>query len=206
MAKKGKQSGETNEKWRQFAEEMEQKEGIEETEEPVEVVKEEEHHEGLEFPSREKLENQLTAMEKKVDEYKERAVRAHAEMENLRRRAERDITNAHKFGAEKLLIDLLPVVDSLNRALENPESKDPHVKGMREGISLTLELMYKTLSKHGVTLIDPEPGEAFNPEWHEAVSMQQDPNAKSNTVLQVVQKGFQLNGRVLRAAMVIVAS
>lgn len=186
-------------KWREFAKEQDP----EDTEEPSESefsVREE-----IDFPGRDKLEDQLTAMEKKVDEYKDKAARYGADMENFRRRAERDIANAHKFGAEKLLMDLLPVVDSMVRGLESPESHDPHAKSMREGISLTLDLLHKTLLKHGIKIIDPYPGEAFNPELHEAMSAVKDPNAKPNTIVQVIQKGYELNGRVLRAAMVIVA-
>ena len=201
MTKKSKQP--MDDKWRQFSEEME------ENEEPIAPSAPEEalHPEkGLEFPSREKLENQLLAREKQVDEYKDKMVRTLAEMENLRRRAERDVSNAHKFGSERLMTDLLPVVDSLIRALDSPESQDPHAQGMRAGIGLTLDLLYKTLAKHGVTIIDPQKGEPFNPEQHEAMVMQPDPSVPSNTILQVVQKGFVLHGRVLRAAMVIVAS
>lgn len=193
MSKEDNKKEENQDKWREFAEEQEN------SEDAFEELPE------IDFPSRDNLEDQLTAMEKKVDEYKDKAMRAHAEMENFRRRAERDVEKAHKFGNEKLLVDLLPVVDSMIRGLESPESHDPHVKSMREGIGLTLDLLHKTLSKHGVKTIDPEPGEVFNPELHEAMSAVQDPNAKPNTIVQVVQKGYELNGRVLRAAMVIVA-
>ncbi len=165
-----------------------------------------EQPEGLEYPSRQKLEDQLTVFEQQANEYKEKALRAQADVENIRRRAERDVANALKFGNEKLLVDLLPVVDSLIRGLESPEAADPHVKSMREGISLTLDLLYKTLEKHGVQLIDPKPGDAFDPSLHEALSAQKDPQAKPNTIVMVVQKGYQLNGRVLRPAMVIVAA
>ncbi len=196
MSKKDKNN---EDKWREFSEHQE-------ADAPEEgLFIEEEAPQGLEFPSRSKLEDQLTAMEKKVDEYKEKAMRAHAEMENFRRRAERDVANAHKYGTEKLLSDLLHVVDSMVRGLESPESQDPHAKSMREGISLTLGLLEKTLEKHGVAIIDPKPGEVFNPEVHEAMSAVPAQGAKSNTIVQVLQKGYELNGRVLRAAMVIVA-
>lgn len=160
--------------------------------------------EGIEFPSRDKLEDQLTAMEMKVDEYKNQYLRGQAELENLRRRTERDISNAHKFGTEKLLADFLPVVDSLVRGLESPESRDPQAQAMREGVALTLDLLEKTLIKHGVNTIEPKKGEPFNPEFHEAMSALSDPDADPNTIAEVIQKGYQLNGRVLRAAMVIV--
>lgn len=165
----------------------------------------EESQEGLEFPSREKLEDQLTAMERKVEQYKNQYMRAEAELQNVRRRAERDVSNAHKFGSEKLLADLLPVMDSMIRGLESPESQDPHAKAMRDGLVMTLDILMKTLQKHGIELIDPKAGEPFNPEQHEAMSMISDPDADPNTISEVVQKGFQLNGRVLRAAMVVVS-
>src|SRR5690606_8091525 len=141
-----------------------------------------------------------------ADEYKERALRVQAEMENVRRRTERDVANAVKYGTEKLIGDLLPIVDSLVRGLDSPESHDPHAKGMREGLSLTLDILHKTLTKHGVQIIDPIPGDALNPTLHEAVSMVKDPKAKPNTIIQVMQKGYQLNDRILRAAIVVVAS
>lgn len=159
---------------------------------------------GIDFPERSELEGQLTAAEKEALEYKDQLMRARAEMENLRRRVERDIANARKFGSEKLLVDLLPVVDSLVRGLEAPETENPQEKAMRQGLELTLGILEKTLEKHGIVEISPNQGEDFNPELHEAMSMQPAGEAKSNTVLQVVQKGYQLNGRVLRAAMVIV--
>lgn len=160
---------------------------------------------GIDFPSRESLENQLTAMERQVTEYKEQALRSKAELENIRRRLERDVANAHKYGSEKLLADLLPVVDSLVRGLESCDVKDPQLQTIRQGISLTLDLLHKTLIKHGVEMIEPTKGEGFDPTLHEAMSMQTLPECKSNTVIQTLQKGYSLNGRVLRAAMVIVA-
>jgi molecular chaperone GrpE len=162
--------------------------------------------EELSFATRQQLEDQLTAMERKVEEYKEKALRTQADIENVRRRTERDISNAIKYGTEKLIADLLPIVDSMVRGLDSPESHDPHAKSMREGLSLTLDLLHKTLVKHGVQVIDPKPGDAFNPTLHEAVSMVKDPKAKPNTIVQVMQKGYQLNDRVLRAAIVVVAA
>ncbi len=207
MSKKPKES--TN-KWQKIAEEAATEEELSkqeatpatETEAEAEPAPE---ADSIEFPSRSKLEDQLTAMEKKVDEYKNLHLRTQAEMENLRRRTERDITNAHKFGTEKLLSELLPVVDSLYHGLQGEVADDPHVKSMREGMNLTLDLLIKTLQKFGVEVLEPAKGDAFNPDLHEAISMQPDPDAPSKTILQVVQKGYRLNGRVLRAAMVIVA-
>lgn len=160
---------------------------------------------GIDFPDHAELESQLTAAEKQAAEYKDQMLRVRAEMDNLRRRVDRDIANARKFGSEKLLADLLPVLDSLVRGLEAPESDDSQAKGMREGLSLTLDMLEKTLEKHGITPISPKKGEVFNPELHQAMSMLPGTDSPSNTVIDVVQKGYQLNGRVLRAAMVVVA-
>ncbi len=165
----------------------------------------EEAGEGLEFPSHQQLEDQLTAAEQKVAEFKDKAILAHAELENVRKRAERDVQNAHKYGSEKLLSDMLPVIDSLTRALEGPEPSDEQAKAMRQGIELTLDMFEKTLTKYGVEVIAPETGETFNPELHEAMSAVPNSGQPENTVVQVLQKGYSLNGRVLRAAMVMVA-
>ena len=161
--------------------------------------------EELEFPSREKLEDQLTSMEHKVEEYKNQFLRAKAEIDNLCKRTEREKADAIKYGTSQLLTDLLPVVDSLIHGLQSLESQDPCAKNMREGMSLTLDLLQKVLVKHGVEIIDPQLGDSFNPEFHEAMSIQKILTAKSDTIVQVMQKGYQLNGRVLRASRVVVA-
>ncbi|MBS0349660.1 MAG: nucleotide exchange factor GrpE [Proteobacteria bacterium] len=166
-----------------------------------------ENQEGqLEFPSRQQLEDQLTVLERKVSEYKEMAVRAQAEMKNLQWRAERDISNAHKYGVEQLIKGLLPVVDALLRGMENCDINDTKVKTMFDGMKLTSDLLQKALTQFGVEFIDPAVGEPFDPKFHEAMGMQEAPGAKSNTIAKVLQKGFRLHDRVLRAAMVMVAA
>ena len=147
-----------------------------------------------------------TALEREIAKYKDIAIRAEADMENLRRRAERDVSNAHKYANEKLLKELLPVLDSLNRGIAGIDEGDQQLVPMLTGMKMTHELLEKALSRFGVEVLDPAKGDAFDPTLHEAMSMQPDPEAESNTVLQVLEKGYQLNGRVLRAAMVIVAS
>lgn len=164
------------------------------------------HQEELEFPTREQLESHLSSLERKLDEYKNQYIRSQAEMDNLRKRMERDIANTIKYAGERLITDLLPVVDSLIHGLESRESSDPHVQSLREGISLTLDLLYKTFEKHGVEIIDPKPGDLFNPAFHEAMAIQKVPNTEPDLIAQVMQKGYQLNGRVLRAARVLVAA
>ncbi|OGT97833.1 MAG: nucleotide exchange factor GrpE [Gammaproteobacteria bacterium RIFOXYB2_FULL_38_6] len=161
---------------------------------------------GLEFPSRTKLEDQLTALEKKVEEYRDQALRAQAMVDNIQRRTARDIENAHKYGIEKLLIDLLPVLDSLNRAMQGEEAQDPHVKNMRAGIQLTLDMFLKALNKFGVKEIHPAVGDLFNPTLHEAMSIAQNTDQEHNTIVQVMAKGYELNDRIIRAAIVIVAA
>lgn len=157
--------------------------------------------EGLEFPSRSKLEDQLTAMEMQLEEYKEKSIRAHAELENMHRRAQRDVEKAHKYAVEKLLVDMLPVLDGLELGLSNAAENDPHAEGMK----LTREILLKTLIKHGMNVIAPKKGETFNPEQHQAMTMAEDPDLDANKVIQVLQNGYELNGRVLRPAMVIVS-
>ena len=134
----------------------------------------------------------------------DKVVRVQAEMENVRRRAERDVVSAHKYGSEKLIKDLLPVVDSLESGLEIASEGGVETQSMREGMELTLKMLLEALEKSGVKQIDPM-GEPFNPEEMEAVSMQPAPEVESNTVLVVIQKGYLLNDRLVRAAKVMVS-
>ncbi len=135
-------------------------------------------------------------------EIKDQLLRTVAEMENVRRRSQRDIENAHKFAVEKLLSDLLPVADSLEKAEEAAKSTDD-AASMAEGISLSLKLFVGILEKSGVTTIDPL-GEPFDPQLHEAMAMVPNPDAEPNSVMDVMQRGYTLNGRLVRAAKVIV--
>lgn len=161
----------------------------------------------LEFPGDEPSEGHLDAKDKELSDLKDQVLRARAEVDNVQRRAEREISNAYKYSTNKLLGDFLPVVDSLVRGLEGlAKVEDPQLQAIRHGMQLTLELLEKTLDKHGVKAINPEPGEAFNPEMHEAMSAVPNSGFAANTVVQVLQKGYQLHDRVLRAAMVMVAS
>lgn len=134
----------------------------------------------------------------------DQALRSQAEIQNLHRRVERDIQNAHKYALEKFAGELLPVADNLERALETIPADDSQ-KVVREGVSLTHRQLIDTLRKFGVEQVDPV-GQPFNPEQHEAVSMQPAPHAEPNSVLTCFQKGYLLNGRLLRAAMVVVAT
>ncbi len=156
----------------------------------------------LEHPSYPELEEKLTLAEKQAHENWEKATRAFAELENVRRRAERDIENAHKFSLERFVDGLIPVVDSLEQALQLADKVAN--AAMHEGLELTMKLFLDVLGKFDVTQLNPV-GEVFNPTQHEAMSMQASPDAKPNTILMVFQKGYKLYDRVIRPARVIVA-
>ena len=137
-----------------------------------------------------------------LSKVKDQLLRTVAEMENVRRRAQRDVENAHKFAVEKLLGDLLPVVDSLEKAEEAAKTTD-NADSMSEGIRLSLKLFVGTLERSGVAIVDPL-GEPFDPQLHEAMAMVPNPDAEPNSVMDVMQRGYTLNGRLVRAAKVVV--
>ena len=151
----------------------------------------------------ERLRTAVEAMRRQAEEQRDKALRAQAEMDNLRKRTLRDVENAHKFALEKFVRDLLPVVDSLELGLSvGPDQTD--IQGLREGMALTLQKFTDTLQKFGVVAMDPQ-AEKFNPEWHEAVTMQPAEGVESGVITAVMQKGYELNGRLVRPAMVVVA-
>ncbi|OUR95181.1 nucleotide exchange factor GrpE [Gammaproteobacteria bacterium 42_54_T18] len=152
----------------------------------------------------ESLQEQLLVEQAKVQDQLDSVLRAQAEVQNIRRRTERDVANAHKFALEKFSSDLLPVVDTLERALQSTVDGDSGDDSTREGIELTLKMLTDTLKKHGVEQNDPI-GEPFNPELHQAMSMQPNPDMEPNTVMAVLQKGYTLGGRLVRPAMVVVS-
>jgi len=135
---------------------------------------------------------------------KDQVLRTHAEMQNLRRRMERDVENAHKYALEKFVGELLPVVDNLERSIQAMADIDGDFKAVSDGIELTLKSFQDVLARFKVEAVDPG-GEAFNPDLHQAMSMLEVPDAKPNTVIDVFQKGYTLNGRLIRPAMVVVA-
>lgn len=142
----------------------------------------------------------------KADEHYSQLLRLQAELENVRKRTARDLENAHKFALEKFMVELLPVRDSLELGLAaavDGERVDP--EKLKEGVELTLKMFADAMAKFGAQPVDPQ-GQRFNPELHQAMSMQQAPDQAPNTVLTVVQKGYQLNGRLIRPALVIVSS
>lgn len=191
--------------WTKFKEEHEDLANEEVTEEASdmeeEVVKEAESA-ALDHPSYSQLEEQLTLAEQKAHENWEKSVRALAELDNVRRRMEREVVNAHKYGAEKLVSSLLPIVDSLEQALQLAEGNED--TAMHQGLELTMKLFIDVLQKFDVTQLDPM-GEVFDPQQHEAMTMQPAPDVAPNTIIAVFQKGYKLNDRVIRPARVVVA-
>ncbi len=128
---------------------------------------------------------------------------AKAEVENIRRRTQKDIEKAHRFSIEKFAKDMLPVVDSLEMGLAATSDSEVDITALKEGMELTYKQLISSLEKSGVVQVNPE-GETFSPELHQAISVVPSPDHAPNTVMQVFQKGYTLNGRLLRPAMVIV--
>lgn len=150
------------------------------------------------------LEKALAASEAKFNEQQDSVLRARADMENARRRAEGEIDKARKFALERFAGELLPVIDNLERALQVSDADNEQVKPIVEGVELTLKSFNASIEKFGVKVVDPQ-GETFDPELHQAMSMQENAELAPNTVMAVMQKGYQLNGRLLRPAMVMVS-
>jgi molecular chaperone GrpE len=151
----------------------------------------------------EELHALLTDARSKADEHWNQCLRLQAEIENLRKRAERDLANAHKFALEKFASELLPVRDSLEMGLL-AVGENADVEKLKEGSELTLKMLTNALEKFNIKEINPL-NEEFNPEYHEAMSVQEREDVAPNTVVTVVQKGYLLNDRLIRPAMVIVS-
>ncbi len=167
------------------------------------------HAEQAEAPSEdavtvEALQAQLATLASAFEAAKEQSLRSQAEAQNIRRRAEQDVEKAHKFGLEKMVNDLLPVVDNLERALATLAGTDEALKPLVEGVELTLKSFVDALARHQVAVVFPE-GEPFDPNLHQAVSAVPNPDVEPNTVLNCFQKGYTLHGRLVRPAMVVVS-
>jgi molecular chaperone GrpE len=147
--------------------------------------------------------SELEQAEAKADENWDRYLRTAAELENVRKRAARDVENAHRFALERFSKELLAVRDSLEMGLAAIDSAN--VESLIEGSEATLKILGNTMQQFGIEVVDPA-GEPFDPEFHEAISMQPSDDVEPGSVVTVVQKGYSLNGRLLRPAMVIVAS
>lgn len=152
-------------------------------------------------------ESELDTLRAELQESKDQMLRLQAEMQNVRRRAEQDVEKAHKFALEKFVKELLPVADSLEKAVESTQAQDAGdqvVASIREGVEMTLGLLMGGLGKFKVEQVNPV-GEPFDPQLHEAMSMVPAPDAEPNSVVAVIQKGYTLNERLVRPAMVVVA-
>jgi molecular chaperone GrpE len=149
----------------------------------------------------ERLQQALADSEERARSHYEQYLRAAAELENVRKRAQRDIESATRYGLERFAAELLPVKDSLEAAVHSAAAD---AKSLREGQQATLQLLSRALEKAGVKVIDPQ-GEPFDPARHEAMMAQESASAEPNSVLKVVQPGYELNGRLLRPARVIVS-
>ena len=174
------------------------------TEADVEVVSAEavEEQSAVELTSEEliaQLQEQLAETQQKADENWDSFVRLQAESENNRKRSEKKVEDAHKYGAQKFVESLLPVVDSLEMGM----TAEGDIDQIREGMNLTLKQFETVMEKFNIEAINPM-GEKFNPELHQAMAMQPNPEMENNTVMAVMQKGFTISGRLIRPAMVMV--
>jgi molecular chaperone GrpE len=154
--------------------------------------------------SDEHLQQQLAEAEAKAKEHWDQLLRVKAEQENLRRRHEREVENAHKYALERFTQELLPVIDSLEMGAEAAANEGATLEKVREGTELTLKMLLSTIEKFGIKAVHPE-GKPFNPEYHQAMSMLESPEHAANTVMSVMQKGYTLNDRLIRPAMVVVS-
>ena len=149
--------------------------------------------------------NEVEELQQKLSTLGEQLLREQAEMQNVRRRAQRDVESAHKFALEKFATELLSVVDNLERAIGAIDAEDDSQKAVAEGLELTLKTFVDVLIKRSVEPVDPE-GQPFDADLHQAVSMVPNAEVEPNTVINVFQKGYTLNGRLIRPAMVVVST
>ncbi len=150
------------------------------------------------------LEAALLVSEERLKEQQDSVLRARAEVENMRRRSEQEVDKARKFALSRFAEELLPVIDNLERAIQAADGEVEAITPLLEGVELTHKTFVDTIAKFGLKEINPH-GEAFNPEFHQAMSIQESAEHEPNTVMFVMQKGYELNGRVLRPAMVMVS-
>jgi len=150
------------------------------------------------------LETELAKATASAAEFKDAALRAKADADNIRRRAAIDVDKAKKFALEKFANELLPVIDNMERGLLHADKSNEALLPLIEGIELTAKSLESALEKFGVKSVNPE-GEKFNPELHQAMSMIENPDVEPNTVITVMQKGYELNGRLIRPAMVMIS-
>lgn len=159
---------------------------------------------GIEAPAADDLTALLEDARGKADAHWDQCLRLQAELDNLRKRAERDLANAHKFALERFAAELLPVRDSMEMGLTAFDAEGGDINKLREGVELTLQMLTGAMTKFQIQEVNPE-NAPFNPEFHQAMSLQERADVAPNTVVTVVQKGYLLNERLLRPAMVIVS-
>ena len=150
------------------------------------------------------LQKRLEDAEAMAQDSQDKVLRAHAEMENIRRRSERELENAHKYGMEKFATELLPVVDSLELALIAASAEDADIDKLREGTELTVKMLVSAFEKFGINPVHPI-DETFDPDFHQAMTMIEHPEKDPNTVIDVMQKGYTIKERLIRPAMVVVS-
>ena len=159
----------------------------------------------LSHPSYQELMRKLNETEEKANQYWDRILRMQAESDNAVRRAERDIANAHKYALDRFVTELLPIVDSLELCVNSvPKEMQDAAQSVIEGVNLTLKMFYAAMEKFGIKQLNPV-SEPFDSEHHQAISMQVDPSVKPGMVISVLQKGYTLNNRLIRPALVIVS-
>lgn len=176
---------------------------VEKATEP-EVDQDQTQEQAQQEPDVETLKVQLATLAAAYESAKEQSLRAQADVQNIRRRAEQDVEKAHKFGLEKMVNDLLPVVDNLERALATIDPANEAFAAITEGIKLTHKSFVDALARHQVKVVDPQ-GEPFDPNLHQAVSAVPNPDVEPNSVITCFQKGYILHGRLVRPAMVVVS-
>lgn len=159
---------------------------------------------GAEGDTEVSLDDELSQLQEDLVAARDAALRAQADAQNVKRRAEQDVEKARKFALERFASDLLPVVDNLERALEAASGDDEAIKPIAEGVELTLKSFIDVLGKNKVDVVDPQ-GEPFDPNLHQAITMIENKEVEPNTVTAVMQKGYSLNGRLIRPAMVMVS-
>lgn len=150
------------------------------------------------------LQKRLEDAEALANDSQDKLLRAHAEMENIRRRSERELENAHKYGMEKFATELLPVIDSLELGLIAASAEGANIEKLREGMDLTAKMLVSAFDKFGITPVHPI-DEAFDPDFHQAMTMIEHPDKDPNTVIDVMQKGYTIKERLIRPAMVVVS-
>lgn len=150
------------------------------------------------------LEEIVTQLQEDISAARDSALRAQADAQNVKRRAEQDVEKARKFALERFCSELLPVIDNMERALEAADRENEAVKPLAEGVDLTLKSFLGAMQKFNIEVVSPE-GEPFDPNLHQAMSMVENNDVEPNTVVAVMQKGYTLNGRLVRPAMVMVS-